>query len=134
MTLPMASGRFCEPSSRHAISLSLKCIELGTAARRYRTWMAASLDIQVAEDETSFDEFPTQREAHVKQGLEPTYVIYGRLPDGSKESAGSFFTLEEAQIRVRFLSQKSGRAFYIYDSLKQEVVEEKHPPKLGVAS
>jgi hypothetical protein len=95
---------------------------------------AASLDIQVAQDETCCDEFPTQREAHVKQGLEPTYVIYGRLPDGSKESAGSFFTLEEARTRVRFLSQKSGRAFYIYDSLKQEVVEEKHPPKFGLAS
>jgi len=96
--------------------------------------VAASLDIRAAEDETCRDEFPTQREAYVNRGLEPTYVIYSRLPDGSKESAGSFFTLEEAMHRVRLLSQKSGRPFYIYDSLKQEVVEEKHPPKYGLAS
>jgi hypothetical protein len=70
----------------------------------------------------------------MNRAFEPTYVIYSRLPDGSKEPVGSFFTREEAMHRARLLSQKSGRTFYIYDSLKQEVVEEKHPPKFGLAS
>lgn len=67
----------------------------------------------------------------MNRGLEPTYLIYVRLPDGAKELAGSFFTLEEAKLRVRLLVQKSGRSHYIYDSLKREVIEEKlnQPPR-----
>jgi hypothetical protein len=37
----------------------------------------------------------------VNRGLEPTYKIYRRLPDGSEEIAGAFFTLEEAKFRVQ---------------------------------
>jgi hypothetical protein len=70
----------------------------------------------------------------MKRGLESTYVVYGKLPDGSRESAGSFFTLEEATHRANLLSQTSGRVFYVYDTLKKEVVEERHPPKFGLAS
>ena len=61
----------------------------------------------------------------MNRGLEPTYLIYVGFPDSSKELAGSFFTLEEAKLRVRLLVQKSGRSHYIYDSLKREVIEEK---------
>ena len=46
----------------------------------------------------------------MNRGLEPTYLIYVRLPDGSKELVGSFFTLEEAKLRVRLLAQQSGRS------------------------
>lgn len=61
----------------------------------------------------------------MNRGLEPTYLIYVRFPDGSKELVGSFFTLEEAELRVGPLVQKSGRNHCIYDSLKREVIEER---------
>jgi hypothetical protein len=69
----------------------------------------------------------------LNRGLEPTFLIYARLLDGSKELAGSFFTLEEAKMRVRLLAQKSGRSHYIYDSLKREVIEERTQSNFGVA-
>jgi hypothetical protein len=68
----------------------------------------------------------------LNRGLEPTYLIYARFPDGSKELAGSFFTLEEAKLRVRLLAQKSGRSHYIYDSLKREVIEERTQSNFGL--
>ena len=67
------------------------------------------------------------------RGLEPTYQIYVRFPDGSKELVGSFFTLEEAKLRVRFLAQQSGRNHYIYDSLKGEVIEDRTGSNRGLA-
>jgi len=68
----------------------------------------------------------------MNRGLEPTYLIYARSPDGSNELVGSFFTLEEAKMRVRLLAQKSGPSHYIYDSLKREVVEERTQSSFGV--
>ena len=70
----------------------------------------------------------------MNRGLEPTYLIYVRLPGGSKELVGSFFTLEEARLRVRLLAQKSGRSHYIYDNLKREVIEERPQSDFGLAS
>jgi hypothetical protein len=61
----------------------------------------------------------------LNRGLEPTYLIYIRFPDGSNELAGSFFTLQEAKMRVGLLAQKSGHSHCIYDSLKREVTEER---------
>jgi hypothetical protein len=65
----------------------------------------------------------------LNRGIEPTYLIYLGFPDGSKELVGSFFTLEEAKLRVRLLAQKSERSHYIYDSLKKEVVGERSQTK-----
>jgi hypothetical protein len=69
----------------------------------------------------------------MNRGLEPTYLIYARFPDGSSELVGSFFTLEEAKMRVRLLAQKSGRSHYIYDILKREVIEERTQSNFGLA-
>ncbi|PYX52406.1 MAG: hypothetical protein DMG76_29370 [Acidobacteria bacterium] len=69
----------------------------------------------------------------MNRGLEPTYLIYVRSADGSEDLAGSFFTLEEAKLRVRLMAQKSGRSHYIYDSLKHEVIEERTQSDFGVS-
>lgn len=65
----------------------------------------------------------------MNRGLEPTYRIYRRLPDGSEEVAGVFFTLEEAKFRVQLLERRPGGSHYIYDSLKKEVVGERSQTK-----
>jgi len=83
------------------------------------------LDILFDGDKTRSDESPPSGRTHVNGGLEPTYKIYRRLPDGSEEFAGTFFTLEEAKFRVQLLERRPGGSHYIYDSLKKEVVRER---------
>ena len=76
---------------------------------------------------------PTHGRTHLNRGLEPTYLIYVQSADGSKELVGSFFTLEEAKLRVRLMAQKSGCSHYIHDSLKHEVIEERTQSDFGVS-
>jgi hypothetical protein len=79
-------------------------------------------------DRTRSHESPPSGRTHVNRGLEPTYKIYRRLPDGSEEFVGAFFTLEEAKFRVQLLERSRGGSHYIYDSLKKEVVGERSQP------
>ncbi len=49
----------------------------------------------------------------------PTYQVFRKSSDGSRQVIASYFTLEEADARAKWLQEYSGEQYHVYDLLTQ---------------